>query len=220
MIFILVLGLIYFLFLSPFFKIKKVIINQTSTEEISQLFHKLEGTNIFRIRTKNIQNDLTQKYPQVKGIKISRGLPDTLKVEFSERPAILIWETQDQKYLVDSHGEIYTLSQELNDLPVIKDNNNIKVDIGQKILSESFINFVLEINMSFTAETGFKINRFEVNETTFQLDGITDQGWKIIFDTARKSDEQLSDLNKFLKDNKDSISQYVDLRIEGRVYYK
>lgn len=217
-------GLIYFLFYSSFFKIKNVIVENSSNSEISQIFQKLNGSNIFRNNLSKTQAEIAQKFPEVKGVKITRGLPDTLKIQFSQRTAKVVWQTGQKSFLVDSNGEIYQEmplgdSDQAN-LPVIKDNNNIAVSVGQKILSENFLNFITELNSTFNSATGFKINQFEINETLFQVEATTDQNWKVIFDTTRNVSDQLSDLTKFLTDHKSEVTSYIDLRIEGRVYYK
>ncbi|MCL5407075.1 MAG: FtsQ-type POTRA domain-containing protein [Patescibacteria group bacterium] len=217
-------GLIYFLFYSSFFKIKNIVIENSNNSEISKIFQELNGANIFRFNSSKTQAEITQKFPEVKGAKITRGLPDTLKIQFSEVSAKVIWQTGQKNFLVDGNGEIYKEIQlsdvSQNNLPIIKDNNNVSVNLGQKILSGNFLDFVTELNTTFNQETGFKINQFEINETLFQVDALTDQSWKVIFDTTRSVPDQLADLKKFLADHKNEVTQYIDVRIEGRVYYK
>lgn len=220
LILILLGGLIYFLFYSSYFKIKNILIENSASPEISQFFQRLNNQNIFRFNAGKIQDELALNFPAVKGAKIIRGLPDTLKIQFQERLSRVIWETQSRSYLIDENGEIYQETIETIDLPIIKDNNNIAVSVGQKILSENFLNFISDLNLQFVPATGFKVNHFEINETTFQADAITDQNWKVIFDTTRKASDQLADLQKFLKDHKDEVKEYIDLRVEGKVYYK
>jgi len=221
---IILAGLIYLVFYSSFFKIKNIIIENSNNSEVSQTLAKLNGINIFRFNIGRTQDEVSEIFPEVKGVKITRGLPNTLKIQFQERASAVAWQTQDKTFLIDSNGVIYkeisSTSEESNNLPVIKDNNNVAISEGQKILSQNFLNFITELSSKFNETTGYKITRFEVNETTFQVDVIIDQSWKLIFDTNRNVDDQLSDLTKFLADHKDEVEQYIDLRIEGRVYFK
>ena len=151
-------------------------------------------------------------------------MPDTLKIQFTQETAKVIWQTNGKNYLVDSAGVIYQENVLMENLPqnllTIKDNNNVTVTIGQKILSENFLNFITELNSKFNQAIGFKINQFEIDETLFQMTAVTDQNWKVIFDTTRSVSDQLSDLTRFLADHKSEVTDYVDVRIEGRVYFK
>lgn len=49
---------------------------------------------------------------------------------------------------------------------------------------------------------------------------VTSEGWKIILDTIRSYETQLNNLIKVLRTTKSPPKEYVDLRIEDRVYYK
>lgn len=213
-------GLIYFLLYSPFFQIKNIVIEDSTSPEINEILQSLKGKNIILFSSSKIQNEISQKYPEVTDLMIIRGLPDTLKIQFKDRQAKIIWQTQDKNYLVDSRGMIYKEAQEIGDLPKVKDNNNITVNLGQQIVSENFLNFIIGLSSPFNQTTGVKIIRFEINETIFQVDAITDQGWKVIFDTTRKASDQLTDLTKFLAEHKNEVTEYIDLRVEGRVYYQ
>ena len=65
-----------------------------------------------------------------------------------------------------------------------------------------------------------ELDHFEVNETTFQLDAIMTSGLKLKFDTTRSVDSQLEALKKFLSDHPNEAEVYIDLRVEGKVFYQ
>lgn len=221
-IFILIIifgGLIYFLFYSSLFRIKNIII-EDSNSQVSNFCEKYKGSNILLFSSSRIEEEIIEKFPEVKDLEVIRGLPDTIKIRFQDRQSKIIWQTQGKNFLVDNSGQIYKETEDLSDLPQVKDNKDISVNIGQQVVSESFLNFLTELNSTFTQANGFKINRFEINDTIFQVDALTDQGWTVIFDTTRKVTDQLSDLSKFLNEHKNEVIEYIDLRVEGRVYYK
>lgn len=224
LILVLACGLIYFLFYSSFFQIKNIVIENSDNLEISKIFQQLNGHNIFHLNASKTQDEIAQKYPEVKGAKIIRGLPDTLRIQFQERTPKIVWQTQQKIYLLDRNGVVYKESQpgdkDQAGLAVIKDNNNIEVSLGEKVLSDNFIDFIIEVSSMFNQATGFTINHFEINETLFQVNVITDQNIKIIFDTTRPTSSQLEDLKLFLKDHQSEVIEYIDVRIEGRVYFK
>lgn len=215
-------GFVYLLFYSPIFKVKTIVVDSQNSQ-IKNAFNKYYGTNILLLSSQKIENEIAETYPEVKGLKITRGLPDTLKIGFEARTTKIIWQSQEKKYFVDSSGAIYKEvenTSDPSDLMVVKDNNDLLVKLGQQVVSEKLLDFLSGLNSTFNEATGFKIDHFEVNETLFQIDAFTDQRFKVIFDTTRKSEDQLSDLKKFLADHKDEAKEYIDMRVEGRIYYK
>ena len=214
------LGISFLLFYSEVFKIKNIIIENSPNQLATERIEKFKGTNIILFSTAKFRKELEADFPELKKVEIIRGLPDTLKIAFQERLPAIVWQAGGKNYLVDRLGQIYQESTEMSNLPVVKDNKNLGVSLDQTVATENFINFVIELNNSFPQEIGFKITHFEINETIFQIDAITDQGWKIIFDTTRKASDQLADLKQFLADHKDEVKEYVDVRVAGRAYYQ
>jgi hypothetical protein len=63
----------------------------------------------------------------------------------------------------------------------------------------------------------------DVKETTFDLHVTTDKGYKLIMDTSRPVEEGTRDLKAvlaLLASQKKAPTEYVDLRIAGKAYYK
>lgn len=213
-------GLIYLFFYSSVFKIKNIILENAQNQSVSRYLEKYQGKNIILLNASQVKTDIYTNFPELENLKIIRGLPDTLKVQLEERLSRIVWQTQDKNYLVDGLGRIYQETEELTELPKVKDNKNIAVEINQVVASQNFIDFISQLYSQFSQSCGFNITRFEVNETIFQVNALTDQGWQVIFDVTRKADSQLADLNLFLAGHKNEIEKYIDLRVEGRVYFQ
>jgi cell division septal protein FtsQ len=209
----------YIFFYSSFFKIKNIVIDSLPQDTVA-FVDKFKGQNIFFIDREEIKNEINSKFPEIENIKIIRGLPDTLKISVIQGLPKLIWKTEQRLFLVDGDGVIFKEVQGQSDLPIVSDNKDLPVDLGSQVASANFIDFIVTLATKFNQTTGFQIVNFEVNETIFQVDALTDQGWKVKFDTTRSADEQLSDLEKFLAEHKNDVHQYADVRVEGRVYYK
>ena len=221
LIILVIIAAIYYLFYAPTFLIKNIIIQNTQNLSIAQDLDGLKGQNIFKINTTNLSEDLVAKYPEVNGLKITRGLPDTLRISFDERQSKLIWQSNEKYYLVDSYGAIYKIIETPNDLPLVKDNKDINVQIGQTVASENFMKFVTDLTATMQDKTGFSYKHFEVDDTIFQVSVITDQKWLLILDTTRSANDQLDALMQFIGEYpNENISEYIDLRVDGRVYYK
>lgn len=214
---VLLTGLSYLFFYSPVFKIKNVLIDGLAS---NQELEGLKGKNILFISSGKIKGELEKNYPELNIVQISRGLPDTLRVKLDERQSSMLWQTRNKDYLVDNSGIIYKEVDGVSDLLKIKDNKDLEVTLNKPVVTENFINFLNDVNSNFNQSTNLSIDHYEINETIFQIDAVTNLGWKIIFDVTRSGKDQLADLSQFLKDHQSEIKDYVDIRVEGRVYYK
>ena len=217
-IFILVIG--YLIFYSSFFKIKTVILDPSLSSDIKAITDSAIGKNIFFVNLEAIQTEIQQKYPELQNVKFSKGLPDTLRVSAEQFQGKITWQTQNHSYLVNASGIAFKEIDGPTDLPKVIDNKDLPIDSKNPVVSSNFIDFISELNNKFSSEIGFKIFSFQVNDTIFQVEGLTDQGWYVKFDTTRPADEQISQVKELLAKDKAGITQYVDVRVEGRVYYK
>jgi hypothetical protein len=106
---------------------------------------------------------------------------------------------------------------------IIQDYSNRNYELGNQILEKSFIDIILEINKNLFSEIGLKILSFSINSYPIEeLKAITNEGWYVLFSLKRDIKNQLLvlkvGLNEKIKDR--TNLQYVDLRIENRIYYK
>lgn len=217
---ILAIVLGYLIFYSGFFKIKTVVLDPTLSSDVKALTDSAIGQNIFFVNLKSIQTDLQQKFPELQNIKFSRGLPDTLRISGEQFQGKITWQSQNHSYLVNENGFAFKEIDGPTDLPKVIDNKDLPIDFKKPVVPTNFIDFITEFNNKFSQEIGFKIVNFSVNDTIFQAEALTDQGWYIKLDTTRSVDEQISQVKELLAKDKAGISQYVDVRVEGRVYYK
>lgn len=208
----------YFLFYSPFFKIKNIEIIGNPPEEARYTIDSVMGQNIFFLKVGNLENDLIKQNRQFSQIKVYRGIPDTVRVKFEEREAKIIWTTQGKQFLVDKSGIIFKENDGVTGLPIVIDNKNLTVAISSSIASSNFIDFVRSANLELTNQN-LKPTQFEVNETTFQINAITST-IKIMFNILRPLSDQIDALSKVYPQHQPDIKEYIDLRVEGFVYYK
>jgi len=216
--FILVGGLIYFVGFSSFFKINAVEIKGTSSDEIKQITESYKTKNIFFTDFKPLEKDLILAKPEFFSVRVYRGIPNILRVEFAERKPKLIWSTQNRQYLVDENSILFKESTSEGNLPLVKDLKNLPVTIPSQIASASFVTF-LKSTQSELNNRKFEFDYFEVNETTFQVSAVLKNGIRIMFDTTRSLSYQLEALEKVYSDNKDKIKQYIDVRVDGWAYF-
>jgi cell division septal protein FtsQ len=216
---ILFLAILYLMFFSPVFQIRNIVIEGSPPEEVKTLTESFKGKNIFLFNSSQSETDLINNRPEILSVKIYKGIPDILKMKFNCRVGKIIWQTQNQYFLIDEQGVAFKEITSPKDLPKVVDNKNLDVKIPIILASPNFINFIKNLP-SKIEQNGLKIDYFAVNETTFQVDVITEEGIKIIFDTTRPLTEQMDAFQKVWNDHKNEIKEYVDVRVEGWAYYK
>lgn len=215
--------LVYLIFFSPVFAISEVIVegaSNVSKDELSNMIPK--GKNIFLFKSHNLENEIIQKFPQIESAQIYRGIPNAVKIIVSERDSKLVWQSAERKYLISSQGEI---TKEIapsvtSELPLVADKKNIPVVPGNQLVSPNFVAFVNNIYSTFFTAVNIKPLSFEVSDTTFDINLITDAGFYVKLNTMRSSKKQLDNLKLVLDAKRQDIHEYVDLRIDGWAYYK
>lgn len=213
--------LIYFVFLGNFFRIKEIIIEGTASEESKTEINQLKNKNILLFGSKKIEKRVTDNEPGIFSIAVLRGIPDTLRIKIQDREAKMVWESQGKTFLVDEIGVVFIRpSVSIKGLPYVIDTANLPVQEGQQVTGKNFISFVKELKEDFVSKTGLDISKMQIGESTFNLEVFTSAGFKVIFDTTREAGTQLEALAIILRDHRDKIKEYADVRVEGWGYYK
>lgn len=217
---IIIVVLFYIIFLSPWFKIKNIEIVGSPPEEVRNEINIHKGENIFSFQSQKIRSKLLRENRNYSDIKFYRGIPDTIKVIFNDRTPCVVWETGAKKYLVDDNAIIYKEDDIMDDsLPHVKDLGNLPVQLPSQITSVDFVSFIKQANSELN-KSKFTIVDFEVSETTFQVSAVTDNNIRIIFNLLRPLSDQIDALNKVYEQSRADIKEHIDLRVEGRVYFK
>lgn len=219
-IFIAIAVVVWFIFLSPYFKIKNIQINGQASLETKKTINGLIGKNIFLIGANSAEDKLAEDLPGIKEIKILRGVPNSLIINIVERKPVLIWRTQNKDYLVDKDGYLYRPTKE-EIFPLITDQKNIPIVIGQRIASNTFVTFIINLNHDLKSQTGLEMASLYVPETTYQIDADTkNDGPRLKLDTTKSLSNQLNAIKYILDHNKDDAKEYIDVRVEGFAYIK
>ena len=233
-----VIGLIYLLFFSRLFDLREVSFNGLDTvgsdvfrakldDDFNQKIFKYlpRRNNIFFVNTDNFEKEFASAYPVFKSVDIQRKLFHGLVLNFLERKPAGIWcfnlssdescsYFDEEKALwgqpVKSSGFIFLTVEDRRP----KENRQIDDD---------FFRPIMEVANKMFGE----IKNIIISEDSFNEFRVYVRDYYIIFTIDYSIQNQLDVLKIFLNDKtKDSSStnefhpQYIDLRIEGRIYYK
>jgi cell division septal protein FtsQ len=182
----------------------------------------ITNNNIFTFGFLNFQNRLGE-VTGVKSFQIIREWPNKIEIKIVEKSPTFVWQILDHKYLIDENGYAWAnYEDKYASLPVIIDTKNVPVKIGEEVVPASFIQFTHDLFGSFESITGTKIVKIEVLDIISDLKITSSAGWYVYFDTTRTAQNELTSLARVLKEVqvKNTGLEYVDLRIDDRIFYK
>lgn len=229
---LLVMGVIYLVVFSPLFKITSVRLNSIKYQD-QKIVEKIISDykdgfilnhNLVTINDSGLKKKISE-VPGIKSVQISKKYPNELSVNVTERAPAFVWQVLDHKYLVDETGMIWAdYEDKFRDSPVVVDIKNIPTEVGKKPVPSEFSQFVMNVSRDFKTMTGFNISKMEVIDTTSELKVYSSSSWYAYFDTTRSAKNELTNLNRILdevkKSSKSKTLEYVDLRIDNKIFYK
>ncbi len=227
LIFILVTILSYLLFISSAFKISNVEImgygNTSLIENMvkNQSQERFYSDNIFLFDSTRLE-EIINEDSRIKSVSVVKKLPQTIKVEIVEAEGKLIWNTRGENYLVDGRGYVIANIDKLN-YPVIYDSLNIKVSLGERVASPTFIKFILDVSANFESITGAKIDKIIVYDIFNDVRVKSVDSWTVYLDASREPIPQLENLLRVIAEAESSGQrdlEYIDLRLPDRIFYK
>lgn len=143
--------LIGFSLKSDFFNINMINVKGNINLTQEKLLHTsaiIRGENIFRISTKNAEENILQ-LPYTRSVEVSRKLPKGIDIEVIEREERLLIKSISMYYVIDEEGFVLNQYDSNNkDLPVVLGLKTDKIDLGDNL----FINLDLEEFEDFIKE--------------------------------------------------------------------
>jgi len=213
LIIIILAGIIYF-FLSPIFNINEIVITgneKIPQEEILKLSQVQKGNNVF-IKTKYSIIENIKENTYIGEVKIKRKLPGTLYIEVKERNISYQIEYNENYVYVDSQGYILEISQEKQNLIILKGCNTQEFENKKRIDEIDLEKLTMVIKVKAALKT---INKFQ--EITY-IDIANKEEYVVYLETEKKT-IYLGDGSN-LKDKVLSLEKILESEkgIEGSIY--
>lgn len=234
----------YILFFSSYLQINRLFIDGIEELDyqkvIAEINSNFEGkylkiiprNNFILISQNRLKNDLMEKFKKIESIEVEKRFPNAILIKIKERKALMLWCSGGPCYIVDEKGYAYSgadfESSEIqeNNLIRLVDISARPVPLGDEILSPEFVQFTLGIKDKLDEELGIGIDDEYLTRSAVaeEVQVKTSEGWDIYFNSQISLDQSINTLKLFLdeKISSDDRSklEYVDLRVEDKVYYK
>lgn len=235
---IILLGSVIALLFLPFWQINKIEAAGTekisASEFIDAAEHFLSGfwlkkipkNNYFLISSDKLAIKFEEKFPGLKEIKILKKFPSSLAVEARDREKMMIYCGKIDCFYLDETGVIFEDAPEIYGglKAVLKDNSDREIKKGEKAIEPKLVNFVVQTQKLMNDKININLVNFEISKySSSDISAVTPEEWKILLDSNLDLTEQVLSLKKILEEKiKDqrTMLEYIDLRIENRVYYK
>jgi len=232
---------------NPIYYNNNEIIKIAGEKLAEKIFNIIPQNTIILAPIDEIKNTILDKFSEIRQVNIYRNLSDMgLTIEIEERESIGIWckfeeierilepiSTSTEEvvekikeikighcFQIDKEGVIYRKSLLVKSSSVLNiySSRNQSAAIKDTVVPLKIINFISEIKEKAPVLMS-EFNFISIED----LRGITFWGWQVYFNPAYSIDSQIKALeivlDEQIKENYTSL-EYIDLRIEGRIYYK
>ncbi|MBW3538556.1 FtsQ-type POTRA domain-containing protein [Candidatus Parcubacteria bacterium] len=214
-----------------FFYIRQIEVTGTSqldpkaVEHLTrqQLRQHIWSRNLITLGLVPLESELLKQDQRLKTVTLQRRWPRGLVVAVTERRPALGWKSGDQLLALDASGTAIGPVAAGQKLPVVVDRSRLPVKPGDRVVPVRFIAFCTTLLEQLPQRTGLELRGLEVPESTSELYAMTNKGYSIRFDTTRPVGEQVTDLVNVLaalSKLKKTPSQYIDLRVQHKAYYR
>lgn len=221
---------LYAIFFGPFFRVTSVSVTGTEFSSARLASSAVPiGSNIWLVSTSLIRSQISSD-PAVSSVTVLRGLPHTVKINITEQPPALLWQTGETVAVVNDQGSIFKLqpvadlaAEPLADLrakvPVVEDSQNLPVQLGEALLSPQFIGFVQTIQQKLpTIVPSLTIDHYLVVSSTYEVTLLTKQGLTVQFSVVSDPMVELRNLQRLIQQEKLPNNAQVDLRVNRWAY--
>jgi len=151
------------------FKIEHLNITGGSTlsrDLIKEYTQLKEGMNLFSFNINKVWRDFTKDQPNVKTMKISRQLPDTLEINITERVPIARIGRKSP-FVADNEGCVFTSPGSSRNMPVITGCRDPGMKPGARLHSTMAMAALEALEMSRSSDLGILIDEIELNNPEY-----------------------------------------------------
>ena len=198
-----------------------------------QLFaqSRLSG-NKLTVDTASIADEMKRRFPEVREVSVSLPIVGTKPTVYIQpaSPQIILQTSQGSQYVLDSSGRVLMqvspalkLPTGEKALPVIIDESGLEVNLSQTALPRSDISFITEVVGQLKLQK-ISVERWTLPAGTSELRAKVAGGpYYVKFNLRGKAREESGAFiatRKYLNNQQIVPTEYIDVRVSGRTFYK
>lgn len=212
----------WFFYWSDFFAIRSIAVDGDATEVLITEIETFIGGHIFYVEEATLYQRLVVLEPALESVSLARGIPDKLQIFIRRREPILRLERDGQQWGIDAKGVIFeSLPDQVSDVPkVIDQRPDRSIVAGQVYISQETVAWVTSAFRDYIERFGEALSHAVIVEHSRLIDLVTPAGWLIRVDSARPAAGQLANVALILRDHRDKVHEYIDMRVNGWGYLK
>jgi len=236
--------LVYVFLFSGFLNVLSIEFSPTEKIDSQKLFSRLDlllGEKYFNLVPKNnllllrenyLNNLFTREFGMVKKIKIIKRFPDKIKIIVEERNPIIVLENSQGKFILDDAGSTYSYDFfdssgfDQSTLPILKEENSELAFSFDNNAGADYLNFLFGVKDKLENLLDIPLKKEIVAPMIISGDAIfeTEDGWRMFFNKKVEINKAIEMLRIVLEEKigpeKIKDLDYIDLRINNKVYYK
>lgn len=184
--------------------------------------------NLFFLSGDALVSSLLGQFPELESAAVTKKFPHSLIISTRERRPEGIWclTGADRCFYFDKNGKAFGETQPSDGFLVLNviDQRPRELKLGDIVAEEGWTTNILKAR-ELLAKSDVNVSAFIIPVDSFdEFHAKTAQGWKILFSNQTDIESQISSLTSFLKEKLTPAQipqpQYIDLRIQDRIYYK
>lgn len=202
---------------------------ETSAQKI--LAGSFWNRNKITVDSKQISRNLISEFPELDGASMNVPLLAHRPIIYLQ-PAepVLIVSAKNGAFVVADNGKALLRSSKIDDfkkynLPTLTDQSGIVLRVGRQALTTSNVRFIQTI-ITQLANKQYKVTSMDLPAASSELDvHLADQTYIVKFNLqneakARQQAGTFLSTIAYLKKQNTPPTKYVDVRVDGRVYYQ
>lgn len=227
--------ILYLLFFSGFLDIREISVSgldKVGSDEFNYGLNKRLNSkwlglieyqkNVMFFNSDAFKAEILASFPEIKDMSMNKELPHALNIDVTERETAGIWCLTSCKYF-DREGHTWGEAAKSSGFLIL-----VVDDLRQNVqeIDPGLLAGIMLISERLK-EINIFINKFTIPDKFIgDFNALTSNGYELLFSTDSDIKRQLEVLEIFLTDKRDDPPvggfhpQYIDLRINGRIYYK
>ncbi len=242
-VFLIGAALVYAVFFSPWLRVEEIVFRgdpTTDKEEIEEKIYSLMdkkhlgifyGNHFFFLKKRKIEQTILEKFKIFESVEIKKNFFGVLEIALKKKDAPILICGEVDCVSLDENGvalekvSFGDLAKFGSNVEVIYDESKSEIEIGKGLNTKSHLEFIRNIKKIIEKNSKIEIKElYTPLPSASEIKGKTAEGWLILFNTEVPLTANAEALRIILENEiktEDRIClEYVDLRINGKVYYK